>query len=302
QSHAGAAAARNHAFSLSHGEYIQWLDADDLLAPNKIELQLDAARVLNDPSTLLSCGWGRFMHRPSHAKFTPSLLWQDLTPTAWMVASMGHNLYMPPMTWLTSRSLALAAGPWDTTMHVDDDGEYFCRVLMASSSVHFVPGATAYYRATGAGSLSQIGTSDRKLAAQWKSMELHVRYLLSLEDSARTRAACLQYLQSWLGSFYPLRMDLLDEARALARKCGGDLQIPEFSKKYAWINWLLGARAARHAQVFAPPIRWATDRFWDRLQGIFGEADVASAAPEVALAPRSEPARQAALDGSRPPS
>src|SRR5215469_5479802 len=33
----GAAAARNHAFRLSQGEYIQWLDADDLLAPDKIE-------------------------------------------------------------------------------------------------------------------------------------------------------------------------------------------------------------------------------------------------------------------------
>src|SRR5215467_62161 len=36
----GASSARNHAFRLSQGEYIQWLDADDLLAPDKIECQL----------------------------------------------------------------------------------------------------------------------------------------------------------------------------------------------------------------------------------------------------------------------
>src|SRR5208282_3082860 len=36
QRNQGAAAARNHAFALSRGEYIQWLDADDLLAPDKI--------------------------------------------------------------------------------------------------------------------------------------------------------------------------------------------------------------------------------------------------------------------------
>ena len=40
----GAAAARNHAFQLSQGDYIQWLDADDLLAPDKIERQLAALR------------------------------------------------------------------------------------------------------------------------------------------------------------------------------------------------------------------------------------------------------------------
>ena len=35
----GAAAARNHALQLAQGDYIQWLDADDLLAPDKIERQ-----------------------------------------------------------------------------------------------------------------------------------------------------------------------------------------------------------------------------------------------------------------------
>src|SRR5271154_7166784 len=41
QKNQGAAAARNRAFSLSHGDYIQWLDADDLLAPDKIAKQME---------------------------------------------------------------------------------------------------------------------------------------------------------------------------------------------------------------------------------------------------------------------
>src|SRR5690349_18204647 len=36
QAHQGAAAARNFAFRKSSGDYIQWLDADDLLASDKI--------------------------------------------------------------------------------------------------------------------------------------------------------------------------------------------------------------------------------------------------------------------------
>lgn len=39
----GAAAARNTAYSLSKGDYIQWLDADDLLAQDKIALQMAEA-------------------------------------------------------------------------------------------------------------------------------------------------------------------------------------------------------------------------------------------------------------------
>src|ERR1700761_9459971 len=43
QPNQGAAAARNKAFSLSRGEYIQWLDADDLLSSEKVEHQMRAA-------------------------------------------------------------------------------------------------------------------------------------------------------------------------------------------------------------------------------------------------------------------
>ena len=41
QSNQGAASARNKAFSTCQGGYIQWLDADDLLAPSKIAKQME---------------------------------------------------------------------------------------------------------------------------------------------------------------------------------------------------------------------------------------------------------------------
>src|SRR5215469_10459942 len=59
----GAAAARNHAFQLSQGNYIQWLDADDLLSPDKIEHQLVALREVSNDRMLLSCPWGNFNYR-----------------------------------------------------------------------------------------------------------------------------------------------------------------------------------------------------------------------------------------------
>ena len=39
QKNSGAPVARNKAFALSTGEYIQYIDADDLLHPDKIYLQ-----------------------------------------------------------------------------------------------------------------------------------------------------------------------------------------------------------------------------------------------------------------------
>ena len=55
QPNRGASAARNHALRLAHGDCIQFLDADDLLAPDKIEIQL--ARLLSlGPRALASGG------------------------------------------------------------------------------------------------------------------------------------------------------------------------------------------------------------------------------------------------------
>jgi glycosyltransferase involved in cell wall biosynthesis len=203
QKNQGAAAARNKAFSLSQGDYIQWLDADDLMAPDKIARQIEALDPGRSKRTLVSSAWGRFMHRYYRAKFSPTPLWRDLSPTEWLLRKMGQNLYMQTATWLVSRELAQAAGPWDTRLLGDDDGEYFCRVLLASEGVRFVPEAKVYYRSSGSSSLSYVGHSNRKLEAQWISMQLHIGYLRSLEESDRVRAACLRYLQNWVIFFYP---------------------------------------------------------------------------------------------------
>src|SRR2546425_6261438 len=42
QENQGASAARNRALALSQGKFIQWLDADDLIAPDKIAKQVEA--------------------------------------------------------------------------------------------------------------------------------------------------------------------------------------------------------------------------------------------------------------------
>ena len=67
QKNQGAAAARNMAYSLATGDYIQYLDADDLLCPEKIALQLSAVNAAQSCDVLLSAAWGRFLHRPHRA-------------------------------------------------------------------------------------------------------------------------------------------------------------------------------------------------------------------------------------------
>lgn len=264
QENQGAAAARNHALRLSQGDYIQWLDADDLLGPDKIERQLAALREGDSPRILLSSPWGYFSYRPHRARFVRTSLWQDLPPVEWLLRKMDENLHMQTATWLASRELANDAGTWDTRLLSDDDGEYFCRVLLASEGTRFVPESRVFYRITASNRLSHIGWSDRKKDAMLLAMKLHIQYIRSLEDSERVRKACLSYMQTWYHHFYPERLDLVAEMQDLAAQLGGHLEEPRLRWKYAWMQPIFGWQAAKRAQMTLPQMKASLLRQWDR--------------------------------------
>jgi glycosyltransferase involved in cell wall biosynthesis len=263
QENQGAAAARNKALSLCQGDYIQWLDADDLLAPDKIARQMAVLEGFEESRVLLSSAWGRFNHRAKRAAFIATPLWCDLSPAEWLIRKIGENLFMQTAAWLVSRDLSEAAGPWDTRMISDDDGEYFARVILGSNLIRFVPEARSYYRITPTNRLSYIGKSDKKKDALFLSIQLHVKYLRSLEDSDRVRAACLTFLQTSMFNFYPERPDIVKELKKLARELGGRLDPPRLRGKYAWITPLFGWESAKRAQLVLPNFKASLMRSWD---------------------------------------
>lgn len=272
QENSGAPGARNAAYSASRGDYIQWLDADDLLAPDKISKQMELVKSGVGKRTALSGPYGIFMYRVHRTRFEATDLWCDrMTPVEWLLRKMGQNLYMQTATWLISRELAEAAGPWDTRLLEDDDGEYFCRVLLASDGVQFVPDAKVYYRSFGFNSLSYLGESTGKLDAHWISMKLHIEYLRRMERSDRVNRACLQYLRNWLIWFYPERKEIVEEAQQIAQEIGEPLGVPSLSWKYFWIKNLFGWRLAKTAQRLLRKQRWIVEKRLDKFLYVFDQ-------------------------------
>jgi glycosyltransferase involved in cell wall biosynthesis len=274
QENQGASAARNKAFELCQGDYIQWLDADDLLGPDKIEKQIEASASYSSERTLFSCPWAYFYYRPDRANFVPSSLWSDLFPLDWLIRKMGRNLHMPPATWLVSRKLTQAAGPWDTRLSLDDDGEYFCRVILASDAVRFVPDVKVFYRRSGFGSLSSFDESYKKLESQFLSMQLHIQYIRSLEDSERVREACLNYLQTRFPRFYPEHVAFVDQLRQLATNLGGRLEPPPLSWKYAWMQTLFGWAVVKRIRHRYNRWKWSIVRWWEKALSCFQDKEL----------------------------
>jgi glycosyltransferase involved in cell wall biosynthesis len=268
QDNGGACAARNKALEFAQGDYIQWLDADDLLDPEKISLQLQGSDAEPDSLALLTSAWGRFYFRPERATFRPDSLWTDLHPVDWLVTKFEQGVWMNPGAWLVSRKLTDSAGPWDGRLALsgDDDGEYMCRLVAGSTCVKFSPRARAYYR-VGNGGLSWR-KSDTALDSFFLATTLCLHHLRSLEDSERTRTACLTFLQTRLRYFYWLKPAIVEAANTLASELGGTLSPPLMSRRFRLMSRLVGWETAMKMKNGL----WTTDilchRNWDKALGM----------------------------------
>jgi glycosyltransferase involved in cell wall biosynthesis len=243
QPNRGASAARNAGLRLAKGEFLQFLDADDLLDPHKIRRQLDLAAHA-DPGAVLCCAWNRFTDAPTDAGAPLEVLCRDADPVSWVVAKFEQNAMMHPAAWLVPRALAEVAGPWDESLSLDDDGEYFTRVVLASRGVRFCPEARTYYRSGLPGSLSRE-KSERAWESAYRSLRLSGTRLLGAEDSPRTRGAYATALQHFIYDAYPRAAACRREAAGQIRALGGARLRPPGGPKFQLARRVLGWRLAK---------------------------------------------------------
>jgi len=264
QDNCGASAARNHALSLAQGDYIQWLDADDLLAPDKVARQLEGAEPGESSLILISGAWGKFYYQPERARFEPNSLWEDLDPLEWLYRKINENLWMAIESWIVSRSLTEMAGPWNESLSLDDDGEYFCRILSCSRGTRFISEARCFCRRANFGISHSLTLNNRKLDSLFISLLSYIQRLKSMEDSPRTRDACLKFLERWAIYFYPERPDLFQKMQLMAIDLNGQLYPPKLRPKYRWLQTLFGWRIAKKAQATLPTLRSLAHKWLER--------------------------------------
>jgi glycosyltransferase involved in cell wall biosynthesis len=211
QTNKGACAARNLAFLKSTGDYIQYLDADDLLSPNKIEDQLKFLR--KKPQSITSCIWGRFYNRLVDVRWEQ----QDINkyypkPIEWLVDSWNGLGITAQHCWLIPRQLIDKAGLWNDALKINQDGEFFSRVLIQASAIQFCADAKVYYRSGNIGSVSQNNKSKAKAESLLLSYQLYKNNVREHLDNIKLKKALGNNFLNFIYQYHITFPDLCKEA------------------------------------------------------------------------------------------
>jgi hypothetical protein len=154
-SHRGANAARNRLLELAHGEWVQYLDADDLLLPRKIERQLAATRAAGDADLVASpylSPAGEVLRRP-HC---------DDPWLCFLEGRLGTT-----SSHLFRRETLVRIGGWEVARRAAQEQELLQRLLASGARVAFVEEALCIKRRVNPRSLwRSIWRDDPKAARE----------------------------------------------------------------------------------------------------------------------------------------
>lgn len=242
----GASAARNCALKEAKGDFIQYLDADDLLEPNKIKCQVEHL-VASPKGTTATGEWARFYTSLNEARFEKQPLWNDFSPIDWLLCAWDNHWMMHPAAWLIPKATVEKTGPWDERLSLNDDGEYFSRIVLASEEIKFCKGARVYYRSGNVSSLSAT-SSDNAYYSAFLSWDLCTQALLASECSRRTKLTAANVFQRFIYEVYPHVPSLRAEAHKNIKLLGGSCLKPSGGPVFYAFSKLLGWELAKRIQ------------------------------------------------------
>ena len=212
----GACSARNHALRLAQGDAIQWLDADDLLGEGKLEAQLELLQ--QNPLCLIASKWRRFAGDLTNLWPEEHGTWSHVSdqssPKEWLLAER----MMIPAGWLGSRQLFESIQPWDSSLLINQDGEYFTRAIVASTGVILEPESRVYYRSEMQGSVSQF--KPHKAPSLFASIESFEQTVLQLGNDSDMKTLISNHYMGFIYRVYPLVPELRKKARAKIKHYG----------------------------------------------------------------------------------
>ena len=145
--HGGANAARNHLLELSRGHWLQYLDADDFLMPDKVSRQMEATAKHPKADIIFSPVRLRFEGREEDAVV-------EIDPDADPELNFIRWGPFSTISVLFRREVLMAVEGWKPDQPCCQEHELFFRLITSGKGFRFVDNAGSVYRIHGSNTIS----------------------------------------------------------------------------------------------------------------------------------------------------
>ncbi len=185
----GQCAATNTGLQYADGDYLQFLDADDILDKEKISVQVKVLEEGGNKGIAIS-RWGLFSESPAQSLFNDEPIFFSDTPSRWLYRLWTNETMMPNLGYLIPREILEMAGKfYNENLQLNIDFEYFTRMVLVADKIVFAPNAICHYR-KGVKSAKTYNPSFQKSLSALESRSLAIRYLLEKDNTDQSKYAC----------------------------------------------------------------------------------------------------------------
>jgi glycosyltransferase involved in cell wall biosynthesis len=183
QQNKGLAAARNKGVSMANGKFIQFLDADDLLLPDKLQLCLD--RLLEDPSAdVVYCDYALLSGKDHYFQTLPVKIPGD-DPLQCFLFEWNIRFIIPVHAFLFGKKVIMRH-PFETGLRSHaEDVDCWIRIAADGTRMSYVDSVGVIYRTSHTSSTSdEHALISAKLAVlkRYESREEFRRYARKFEE------------------------------------------------------------------------------------------------------------------------
>lgn len=245
QASQGASAARNTGTAEASGEFIQYLDADDVLEPGTLAQRL--VRIREAGADVVLTPWMRWERQPTGQFESSGIMRPTLGARPELDIFVGA--WWPPGAILYRRAIVDRVGAWRVDLPIIQDARFLLDAALAGASFAQTDVVGLRYRVHGAESLSRRNPRAFVEDCYRSAAELHDRWQARGEIDDDRRRALVRVLGQIARSLFPIDRsrfeDVLDRLHSLDARYR-----PERPPMLRALSGVIGYRSAEHVALW----------------------------------------------------